>query len=60
MYYGNIIGLIALAAAIWVIYDVLTYQKAFSQNKKILWIIMAIIFSIPAAILYYLIEKRKV
>jgi len=60
MYYGNIIGLIALAPAIWVIYDVLTYQKAFSQNKKILWIIMAIIFSIPAAILYYLIEKRKV
>lgn len=57
--YG-IIGLISLLCAIWVIYDVLTNQKSYSSERKILWVIAAIIFSIPAAIIYYFVEKKRV
>ena len=57
--YG-LIGIIGLACAIWIIYDVLTNQKAFSSNRKILWVILAILFSIPAAIVYYFVEKKRV
>jgi len=58
--YGSLFGIIALACAIWVIYDVLSNQKGFSSNKKILWVILALLFSIPAAIVYYLVEKKKI
>lgn len=56
---GSIGGLIALACAIWVIYDVWSEQKKMNQNTKILWTILALIFSIFTAIIYYFIEKRK-
>lgn len=56
----SIIGIIAIACAIWVIYDALAVQKAMSSNRKILWVILALLFSIPAAIVYYFVEKRKV
>jgi hypothetical protein len=55
---GGLIGLIALACAIWVIYDVAANQKKMSSGKKVLWIILAIIFSILTAIIYYLTVKK--
>jgi prolipoprotein diacylglyceryltransferase len=55
---GGIIGLIALICAIWVIHDVWTQQKRMKQEKKIVWTILAILFSIITAILYYFIEKK--
>ena len=33
----NLIYLIALACAIWVIYDVLTKQKRMATGSKVLW-----------------------
>lgn len=56
---GSITGLIALICAIWVIYDVWSEQKSMNQTTKILWTILALIFSIITAIIYYFVEKRK-
>ena len=55
----GILGLVALIAAIWVIYDVLTYHKKFSTEKKVIWIVCAVLFSIITAIIYYLVIKKK-
>ena len=59
MVFQNILGLIGLVFAILVIYDVLANQKKFSVGKKILWIVLAILFSIITGIVYYLVYKRK-
>jgi hypothetical protein len=54
----SLIGLIALACAIWVIYDVWTNQKKMMHERKIIWTVVAIFFSIITAIVYYFIEKK--
>jgi len=59
MVYGTIIGIIALIAAIWVIYDVLANNKSLSDGMKVLWIICAILFSIITAVIYYLIGRNN-
>lgn len=51
--------IIALACAIWVIYDVLTKQSRMSGGSKLLWIICALIFNVITAIVYFLVVKRK-
>ena len=55
---SNLIGLIALVAMIWVIYDVLAVNKKLSTGMKVLWIVLAIFFSIITAIVYYLLQKK--
>ena len=55
---GGLIGLIALACAVWVIYDIATNQKKMSSGMKVLWIILAILFSILTAIIYYFAVKK--
>jgi prolipoprotein diacylglyceryltransferase len=55
----GIFGLIALACAVLVIYDVVVKQKKMKDNKKVLWIIFAVLFSIITAIVYYLVIKKK-
>jgi uncharacterized BrkB/YihY/UPF0761 family membrane protein len=57
MIYGTIIGVIALICAIWVIYDVLVNNKKLSDGMKVLWIILAMFFSIITAIIYYLVGR---
>lgn len=59
MVYGTIIGIIALIAAIWVIYDVLVNNKGLSDGMKILWVILAIFFSIITAVIYYLVGRNN-
>jgi hypothetical protein len=54
----NIIGLIGLVCAIFVIYDVFVNNRSLSTGMKILWTILAILFSIITAIVYYIIYKR--
>jgi prolipoprotein diacylglyceryltransferase len=54
----NIIYLLAIVAAVWVIYDVLTNQKKMSGGSKVIWIIFALLFSIITAIIYYFTKKR--
>lgn len=56
---ANIWGLIALASVIWVIYDVMTQNKGLSDIKKIIWIVVALIFGILGAVLYYFLGRRK-
>jgi prolipoprotein diacylglyceryltransferase len=55
---GGLVGLIALACAVWVIYDVASNQKKMDSGQKVLWIILAILFSILTAIIYYLVVKK--
>jgi len=54
-YYGfnSLLGIIALVAAIWVIYDVFSNNKGLSDGMKIFWVICAIFLSILTAIIYY-------
>ncbi|MDA3836245.1 MAG: PLDc N-terminal domain-containing protein [Nanoarchaeota archaeon] len=55
---GEIIGIIALICAIWVIYDVLVKNKGLSTLAKIIWIICAVLFNIVTAIVYYFLYKK--
>jgi hypothetical protein len=57
--YGQLFGLIALACAIWVIYDDFANQKSFSMGKKLLWTFFALFFSVITAIVYYFVVKNK-
>ncbi len=59
MVYGSIIWVLALIAAIWVIYDVLTNNKKLSDGMKVLWIVCAVLFSIITAIVYYLVGRNS-
>ena len=56
---GWLFGIIALVAAIWVIYDVLVNNKKLSDGMKVLWIIFAILFSIITAVIYYLVGRNN-
>ncbi|WP_075589727.1 PLDc N-terminal domain-containing protein [Labilibacter marinus] len=56
---SNLIYLVALAAFVWLVYDVVTNQKSMSTGKKVLWIVFGFFFSIIAAIVYYLTVKQK-
>lgn len=55
MAFGYIIG---IAAAIWVIYDVVVKQKGMKGLHKILWIVLAIVFSLITAIVYFFVVKK--
>ncbi|MDF1556618.1 MAG: PLDc N-terminal domain-containing protein [ANME-2 cluster archaeon] len=52
-------GLLALLAVIWVIYDVLTQNKALTTVMKAVWIIVALVFGIIGAVVYYFIGRAK-
>jgi len=52
-------ALLALLAVIWVIYDVLTQNKGLSTVMKVVWIIVALIFGIIGAVVYYLFGRAK-
>ena len=56
---GNILGIVALICAIWVIYDVLVNNKGLSTGMKIVWIVCAILFSIITAIVYFFIGRER-
>lgn len=53
-----ILGIIAIIAAIWVIYDVIVNNKRLSDGMKVLWIVLAVVFSIITAIIYYLVGRQ--
>ena len=59
MILGPILGIVAIIAAVWVIYDVLVNNRRLSDGMKIFWIVLAIIFSIITAIIYYLVGRNK-
>ena len=57
MAYG-IWGIVGLVCAVWVIYDVFAVQKKLSVGMKILWTVLALLFSIITAIVYYFVVKK--
>jgi len=52
------IGLIGLLCAVWVIYDVFAVQRGMKTGEKIVWTILAILFSVLTAIVYYFMKKK--
>ncbi len=52
-------GLLALLAVIWVIYDVLTQNRVLTNVMKAVWIIVALLFGIIGAVVYYFIGRAK-
>ncbi|HLC90148.1 MAG TPA: PLDc N-terminal domain-containing protein [Candidatus Nanoarchaeia archaeon] len=56
MFFGPF-GIVGLICAVWVIYDIVTYQKKMEDLHKIIWIICALLFSIVTAIVYYFVVK---
>jgi prolipoprotein diacylglyceryltransferase len=56
--YSSILAIIGLICAVWVIYDVLANQRRMQTGMKVLWIFLAIFFSIITAIVYYLVQKK--
>lgn len=56
--FGTLGWIIAVVCAVWVIVDVWTKNKKLSQNAKIVWTILAVIFNIITAIVYYFMEKK--
>ena len=57
MVFNTILGIVAVLAAIYVIYDVIINNKKLSDGMKVLWIILALFFSIITAIVYYFIGR---
>jgi NhaP-type Na+/H+ or K+/H+ antiporter len=56
--FGGIIGVIVLICAVLVIYDVWTNNKKLSDTAKIVWTVLAVLFSILTAIVYWLIGRK--
>ncbi len=54
----SLAGFIWLAAALWVIYDVLTKQKRMSREKQAIWVILALLFSVITAVVYLVLVKK--
>ena len=54
---NTILWIVALIFAILVLYDVWAINKKDSNGIKILWTILAILFSIITGIVYYIIRK---
>ncbi len=59
MVFQSLLGLVGLLCAIWVIYDVIVNQKSLSSGMKVVWIVLALFFSIITAIVYYFVVKKK-
>ena len=55
----TILGILAIIAAVWVIYDVVTNNRGLSSLAKVMWIVFAIFLSIITAIVYFLVYKVK-
>lgn len=51
--------ILQLGAIVWVIYDVLMKQKKMPDVEKILWAVLAFLFTIFGALVYYLVVKRS-
>ncbi|ASJ03692.1 hypothetical protein A3L09_02100 [Thermococcus profundus] len=56
---GVILWIISLGSMIWVIYDVLTKQKAMPDVEKVIWIIVALFLGIIGAVVYYIVVKAS-
>jgi membrane protein DedA with SNARE-associated domain len=56
---GTLIWILGIVCAVWVIVDVLTKNKKLTTGMKVLWIVLALFFSIITAIVYYFVYMKK-
>ncbi len=55
-----ITGILALAAFIWVTYDVWSDKSSrYTPLMKVIWTVAALFLSIITAVVYWIVEKRK-
>ena len=59
MVLGGVIGVIAVLAAVWVIYDIIVNNKRLSDGMKVLWAVCAVLFSIITAVIYFLVGRNN-
>jgi len=57
---NGIFYLLALVSVVWMIYDIWQVNKSLSNQNRVLWTAFAFIFSLGAAIIYYLSQKSNV
>ncbi|PIN81589.1 hypothetical protein COV13_00835 [Candidatus Woesearchaeota archaeon CG10_big_fil_rev_8_21_14_0_10_32_9] len=57
--YNILFFILAILAAIWVIYDVLVNNKRLSDGMKLFWVLLAIFFSIITAVVYYFLGRNS-
>ena len=57
-FYSSILYVLGVLCAIWVIYDVWAVNKRLETPVKVIWTVLAVIFSIITAIVYYFVYKR--
>ncbi len=50
---GTAVGILAVIAAVWVIVDIWTKQKKMEDTMKIVWTVLAVVFNVLTAIVYY-------
>ena len=50
--------LLGAVCTVWVIYDVAVHKKRMSPERKLIWIVCAVLFSVLTAIVYYFVEKK--
>ncbi len=58
---GNILWVVSIICIIWIIYDVLARNRRLSMLMKLVWIVLALVFtqySILIAIIYCLVYRR--
>lgn len=54
----SIWGLLVLLSVIWVIYDVVTQNQRLSGAMKVVWILVALVFGILGAAVYYFVGRK--
>ena len=57
--FTSIFYILGILCAVWVIVDVFTKNKKLSTGMKVLWTVLALLFSIITAIVYYFVYKNK-
>jgi hypothetical protein len=55
---NTLLYIIGIVCAVWVIYDVFANNRKLTIGLKIVWTVLAILFSIITAIVYYFVYKR--
>jgi len=55
--FNSLVWLVGIICAGWVIFDVWAQSKE-STGMKVVWTILAVVFSIVTAIVYYFLRKR--
>ncbi|PIN87980.1 hypothetical protein COV12_00980 [Candidatus Woesearchaeota archaeon CG10_big_fil_rev_8_21_14_0_10_32_24] len=58
MAFSMLIWVLGIISFLWVVADIIKYQKKMDNMHKILWIVAAFFFNIITAIVYYFVVKK--